>query len=152
MTHPDVTLGRPVRPAGVVLHGPQLLNLDRAACLALLPTRPIGRLIFTQRALPEALPVNYAADGAGVVIRLWSGSAVVPALRQAVVAFQVDDVDLEQQSGWSVTLIGRAREVTDPVERQRVMALGLRSWAVDDQDVFVIVPAERLTGTRLVAG
>ena len=46
-----------------------------------------------------------------------------------MVAFEADQLDLAGRSGWSVTAIGQAREVTDPGEMARLRDLSLISWA-----------------------
>jgi uncharacterized protein len=129
-----------------------LTVLDRADCLALLATRPFGRLVFTHRALPDVLPVNYQLDGESLLIRLGRGSVAATATRDSVVAFEVDDIDMPSRTGWSVTVVGRAHEITDVHELDRAHALGLTAWAGDDRDHFVRVAAERVTGRRLLSG
>jgi nitroimidazol reductase NimA-like FMN-containing flavoprotein (pyridoxamine 5'-phosphate oxidase superfamily) len=129
-----------------------LVPLDRADCLALLATRPFGRLVFTHRALPDVLPVNYQLDGEHLLIRLGSGSAAATATQDAVVAFEVDDIDVLSRTGWSVTVVGRAQEITDTDELTRARAHGLTTWAGDDRDHFVRVAAEKVTGRRLLKG
>ena len=126
-----------------------LAPLDRAACLALLAARPVGRLVFTHRALPDVIPVNYRLHGEMLVIRLSSGSVAASATRDAVVAFEVDDIDVEARTGWSVTVVGRAHEITDADELRQVQALGLSSWVADTRDHYVAVAAEKVTGRRL---
>jgi nitroimidazol reductase NimA-like FMN-containing flavoprotein (pyridoxamine 5'-phosphate oxidase superfamily) len=123
--------------------------LDRSACLALLASRPVGRLVFTHRALPDVLPVNYRLDGERLLIRLNSGSEAAAATRDAVVAFEVDEIDVLTRTGWSVTVVGHAHEITDRAELQRVKALELITWAGDARDHFVAVEVERITGRRL---
>jgi nitroimidazol reductase NimA-like FMN-containing flavoprotein (pyridoxamine 5'-phosphate oxidase superfamily) len=137
--------GTPNAPGG-------LAPLDRAECLSLLAGRPVGRLVFTHRALPDVIPVNYRLDGESLLIRLGSGSVAATATRDSVVAFEVDDIDLDARTGWSVTVVGRAHEVTDPVELERLQALGLSSWVADPRDHYVVVAAEKVTGRRLFAG
>jgi len=127
-----------------------LVQLDREACLALLATRPFGRLVFTHRALPDVLPVNYQLDGENLLIRLGSGSTAAVATRDTVVAFEVDDIDVAARTGWSVTIVGRAHEITEVDELKRAQALGLTSWAGDDRDHFVHVAVEKVTGRRLI--
>ena len=130
-------------PGGVLTH------LDRATCLTLLAGRPIGRLVFTHRALPDVLPVNFRVDGETLLIRLSSGSVAATATRDAVVAFQVDDLDLEARTGWSVTVVGRAHEITDLAELSRARELDLTTWAGDARDHFVSIAVEKVTGRRL---
>lgn len=126
-----------------------LAHLDRSACLALLAGRPVGRLVFTHRALPDVLPVNYRLDGENLLIRLSSGSIAASATRDAVVAFEVDDIDLAAHTGWSVTVVGRAHEIIDVAELRRVRSLGLTTWVGDARDHFVSVAVEKVTGRRL---
>jgi len=126
-----------------------LTPLDRAECLTLLATRPIGRLVFTYRALPDVLPVNYVLDGESVIIRLGSGSTAATATRDSVVAFEVDDVDVSARIGWSVIIVGRAEEITDLVELRAAQVLGLVPWAGDWRDHFIRISMEKLTGRRL---
>ena len=127
-----------------------LTELDRAECLALLAGRPVGRLVFTHRALPDVIPVNYRLDGENLLIRLGSGSTAAVATRDTVVAFEVDDIDVAARTGWSVTIVGRAHEITEVDELKRAQALGLTSWAGDDRDHFVHVAVEKVTGRRLI--
>jgi uncharacterized protein len=128
----------------------RLLTLDRPTCLALLVGQPVGRLVFTQGALPEVLPVNYRMDGENVLIRLEVGSAAARAVKDCVVAFEVDDIDLNERTGWSVTVVGHAREIVDLADRERVTALDLQSWAGDGRDHYLGIAAEKVTGRRLI--
>jgi hypothetical protein len=126
-----------------------LVHLDREACLVLLAGRPVGRLVFTHRALPDVLPVNYRLDGDNLLIRLGSGSTAAKATRNAVVAFEVDEIELDSRTGWSVTVVGHAREISDPGELRRVESLPLTSWVGDPRDSIISVAIERVTGRRL---
>ncbi len=109
----------------------------------------MGRLVFTHRALPDVIPVNYRMDGENLVIRLSSGSVAASATRDTIVAFEVDEIDLESRTGWSVTVVGRAHEILDEAELRRARSLGLSSWVSDSRDHYLSVAAERVTGRRL---
>jgi uncharacterized protein len=126
-----------------------LADLDRPTCLALLAGQPVGRLVFTHGALPDVLPVNYRLDGQRLLIRLASGSIAATATRDSVVAFEVDDIDAAAHTGWSVTVVGRAHEITDAEGLRQVDALGLRSWVTDSRDHVISVAVEKITGRRL---
>jgi nitroimidazol reductase NimA-like FMN-containing flavoprotein (pyridoxamine 5'-phosphate oxidase superfamily) len=139
-------------PGGSSTSDSVLTHLDRTACLALLASRPVGRLVFTHRALPDVLPVNYRLEGENLLIRLSSGSIAATATRDAVVAFEVDDIDVMAHTGWSVTVVGRAHEITEATELRRVRALDLTTWAGDARDHFVAIAVEKLTGRRLFQG
>ncbi|MEU8326158.1 pyridoxamine 5'-phosphate oxidase family protein [Nonomuraea sp. NPDC048881] len=110
---------------------------------------PIGRIVFTDRALPAVQPVNFCLDGERVVIRTSIGSKLAAATRQAVVAFEADEFDPAMRTGWSVTAVGHARAVTDPAETARLAALPLSPWAPGSRDHYIVVDAEQLSGRRI---
>lgn len=123
--------------------------LSRGEAVALLGTREVGRLVYTRRALPAVTPVNYAVrDGA---IWIWTGSApsLARALRGAVVAFQVDDLEQSTRTGWSVTVTGLAQAVTDEALLARAEAEGPVPWAPGVGAQLVRIPLTMVTGRRL---
>jgi len=124
-------------------------ELSRAACLALLPTVRFGRLVFTQGALPALLTVNFVLDAAGVVLRTTQDSGICRAVNSSVVAFQADEINPERRSGWTVTVVGRASVVTDPILIRRLADLPLQAWAPGDRNTFVVVDVGLVTGLRL---
>ena len=100
--------------------GSALQQLSRDECLMLMASVPVGRIIYTRRALPAVELVNFALDFGDIVIRTDRGGKLAAAARGAVVAFEADQLDLAGRSGWSVTAIGPSREVTDPAEIARL--------------------------------
>jgi uncharacterized protein len=128
---------------------PSLEQLSREDCLTLLGTVPVGRLVFTRRALPAIHPVNFVLDGANLIIRTGVGGKLAAAVSHSVVAFEADDLDFEARTGWSVTVIGHSREVTDAAELSRLRALPFALWAPEPRDHLVCVQAELVTGRRL---
>ncbi|GGS62226.1 pyridoxamine 5'-phosphate oxidase family protein [Nonomuraea spiralis] len=123
--------------------------LSREECLRLLSSAPIGRIVFTDRALPAVQPVNFCLDGESVVIRTSIGSKLAAATRHAVVAFEADEFDPATRTGWSVTAVGHARAVSDPAETARLATLPLSPWAPGSRDHFVVVEAEQVSGRRI---
>ena len=126
-----------------------LTVLDRSESLTLLAGVPVGQVVFTHRALPDVLPVNFRLDGDSVVIRVAAESALARVADGTVLAFHADRIDEETHTGWSVNVLGRAAAVTDPEERNRVAELPLVSWAGDAREHFIRISAERVTGRRL---
>jgi uncharacterized protein len=124
--------------------------LSRAECLELLDTSLVGRVVFTERALPAALPVNFALLGEDVVFRTATGGKLAAALAKAVVAFEVDDVDATLRTGWSVLVQGWAGLLTRPDDLARAHALSLQSWAPGERSHFVRIRSEIVSGRRLI--
>lgn len=127
------------------------MELTRDECLALISSVPVGRLVFTERALPAVTPVNFLLDHGQIVVRTGATSSLAAAVRGAVVAFQVDDIERGSRCGWSVTITGRAREVREPVELARLSALPLLPWVGGQLDHVIVVPVELVTGRRIGA-
>jgi nitroimidazol reductase NimA-like FMN-containing flavoprotein (pyridoxamine 5'-phosphate oxidase superfamily) len=127
-------------------------ELDRWECLRLLAKTPVGRIVHTRQALPAVLPVNFALDDSGVVLRTSAASELIRAVDGAVVAFEADGVDTTVHSGWSVVVTGRAAVVTDPAEHARLCRVGPQSWAPSPKEVFVRVRPELVTGRELGGG
>lgn len=128
--------------------------LDVEECLRLLGSVSIGRIVFTDKALPAILPVNYLLYDGSVIIRTGRGSKLATAARNAVVAFEADRFDtdecgLDYHRGWSVTVIGQAQEVTEPTERDMLTRLPLRAWAPGERDHYIRIPTELVSGHRI---
>jgi nitroimidazol reductase NimA-like FMN-containing flavoprotein (pyridoxamine 5'-phosphate oxidase superfamily) len=130
---------------------PTLRTLPAGECLRRLKSVPVGRIAYTKNALPAVEPVKFALDGRHIIIRIDPGSALSTALHHTVVAFEADNMDLENHRGWSVTIVGNAREVIEPSEIARLRALGLESWAAADDDYFVQILPGIVTGQELRA-
>jgi nitroimidazol reductase NimA-like FMN-containing flavoprotein (pyridoxamine 5'-phosphate oxidase superfamily) len=123
--------------------------LSSAECRALLPTVPLGRIVFTHGALPAVQPVNFVVVGDDVIIRTSAGSKLAAAARNAVVAFEVDDFDAERRGGWSVVIVGHARRVSDATDVAALTDLPLRPWAPGRRDDFIRITPEIVTGRRI---
>ena len=126
-------------------------ELSRGECLALLPTADFGRLVCTEGALPAVLPVDFVLDPAGIVVRTAPGSTVARVADGSIVALQADDVDPVRRSGWSVTVVGRARTVRDPVELARLEGLPLVPRVGGDRSTVIVVEVGIVTGRRIGA-
>lgn len=127
----------------------RLVELDRGECLARLGSVPVGRIVYTEMALPAVQLVNFALTGETIVIRTAWGSKLAASARHAVVAFETDQYDEPAGTGWSVTAVGPSRVAEDPDEIASLSTLPLRPWAPGRRDHFILISADRLTGRRL---
>ena len=126
--------------------------LDREESLRLLATATLGRLGLTSGALPTVLPVTFRLDSERVLVRTGRGSKLDAATQNTVVAFEVDDFDPLYHSGWSVVIVGMAREVTDPAELGSLSSVPLVRWAPLGDGHVVAISTELVSGRRLAAG
>lgn len=123
----------------------RLAELTRPESLRLLDGVPIGRIVYTVRALPAIVPVSHLIDNGMVVVRTHIGAECAG----SVVAYQADQIDVHARTGWSVTVTGVARRVLDPDEltayEPRLAPL-IEAPAVDTIRIY----PEIVTGYRLV--
>src|SRR5436305_15321334 len=93
-------------------NGPELRVISADDCYQLLATQQIGRLGVNSEHYPLILPVNYAVDEAGVIVIRTNAGTKLAAADHTNVTFEVDHIDQQARSGWSVLVRGLAEEVT----------------------------------------
>ena len=128
--------------------GLEVLTLDE--CRRLLESQQIGRIAFISAGEPLIMPLNYRMYEGDIVFRTTLGEKLNAARNAASVGFEIDDWDAETQTGWSVIVSGRARDVDDQDEITKLDELGLRPWAdvVARNDWVRVVPDE-ISGRRI---
>jgi hypothetical protein len=132
--------------------GSVLEHLSQYECLRLMGSVPVGRIVYTRQALPAVELVNFTLLDGEIVIRTDGGGKLAAATRGVVVAFEADSVDAAGGTGWSVTVVGHSRAVTDAEEIRRLQRVAPMPWAPGRHDHFIRVSAVFVTGRRIVAG
>ena len=142
------------------------IELTDGECWQLLASVPIGRVVFTHRAMPAIRPVNHLVEGRTIIIRTHLGAAIAsraagPASTAAgpegsrdedpgsVVCYEADQIDPATHTGWSVIVTGLARLVTDPGAIARY-ADTLEPWMAGDMNQIVAIEPHFVSGIRLV--
>src|SRR5579859_3917666 len=98
-------------------------QLNRADCIVLLSARRFGRLAVSAPGQPPLIrPVNYLFDERtqSIVLRSGGGSKLHRLLAERQAAFEVDELDMPDRTGWSVIVRGVVEEITDPFELRRL--------------------------------
>jgi uncharacterized protein len=98
------------------------------------------------------LPVNFRLVGESVVFRTGIGTKLDAATANAVVAFEVDEMDPILHAGWSVLVRGLAREVTSAFELEALDIGHIPRWAPDGHERVVSISTEVVSGRRIVVG
>ena len=124
--------------------------LPPAECVRLLRTQSLGRMGLSADALPIVLPVNYVVMGDFVVIRTGRGTRLAAATRNAIVAFEVDEVDPETGLGWSVMVQGLARESTPATAEELANEPALARWMDPDTSKHFSISIDLVSGRRLL--
>jgi hypothetical protein len=130
----------------------EFARLGRAECLGLLAGVPVGRLIFTVNPLPAVRPINFVLVDGLIVLRTAAGSTADRKIDHAIVAFEDDELDAANCSGWSVVVTGRADVVKDAEMITRYRAVPLVPWAPGVRDQFVTITTELVEGLRVRRG
>ncbi len=124
--------------------------LSAEECRALLERPQVGRVVFTDRALPAVQPVTYIVDDDAIVFWTNDDGELARAARDGVLAFEVDEVDPSTRTGWSVVVTGLPVHVTTQVDRSRVGLL-LEPCAPGRRDVLIRIPLTVVAGRRILA-
>ena len=131
------------------VNGSALEHLSREECIRLMASVQIGRIVYTRQALPAVELVNFSLHDGDIVIKTVAGAKLAAATHGAVVAFEADSVDVAGQAGWSVTIIGYARAVSDAEEIRDLERVTANSWAPGKRDRFIRVSPTMVHGRRL---
>jgi len=125
-------------------------GLTAAESWRLLGSVSLGRIVFTERAMPAIRPVNHLVDDKTVIIRSHLGAAITgrAAGDGTVVCYEADDIDPVRHTGWSVIVTGMARLVRDPAAVSRYQQL-LQPWADGQMDYVIAIEPQLITGLRL---
>jgi nitroimidazol reductase NimA-like FMN-containing flavoprotein (pyridoxamine 5'-phosphate oxidase superfamily) len=134
---------------------PIVEQLTEAESLALIAQSEVGRIGFTGRFGPMVLPVNYRVLDGTIVFRTDEGSPLGEDLNTGItnaeyrVAFEVDDLNPADRTGWSVLIQGSAHFMDEDAERAAGEQAGVDPWAGGAKEVYIQIKPTRITGRRV---
>ena len=123
--------------------------------MELLANGGLGRLAYTSRYGPTALPVAYKIDGGSIVLGTWDPALFDEDLRTGIaqaeyqVVVEIDQVDPDAREGWVVLVRGTAHHVDTEAERASISTVGLQSWVEAEPEHFIRVVPISIAGQRL---
>ncbi len=126
-----------------------LEHINPTECWALLATTPVGRIGVLNDSAPEIYPVNHVVDRKTIVFRTDPGSKLRGLIRSPAVCYQIDGIDPDDATGWSVLVKGRAVELRNPDDLRRAADLPLHYWALGDKAHWIRIIPEVVTGRRI---
>jgi hypothetical protein len=127
-------------------------SLPEHECERLLRAGVLGRLVLPTPGRTEVFPVNYAVMGDALLIRTTPGSLLDRYADGVSLLLEVDAVDHEYWSGWSVVARGRGERLDeDHLTLGERGSPGPPRWA-PGRDVWIRLPWSELTGRRIGAG
>ncbi|MDX3233112.1 helix-turn-helix domain-containing protein [Streptomyces sp. ME19-01-6] len=140
--------GRGAGPGRETGH-PALAELGPEECRGLLVTRGVGRISVSTSWGPAIVPVDYRVVDDAVVFRT-APDASPAAAAGSQVAFEVDHIDETLSGGWSVLVVGRARQITEPEAVRRLAGREYhRPWPGGSRDLWLRIDPTSVTGRRI---
>jgi hypothetical protein len=125
----------------------RLVEMTREESLRRLAGVSLGRIVFTEHALPAIRPINHIVDDGAVIVRTRLGAGLRNG-KGVVVAYEADDIDPVEHRGWSVIVTGVASLVLDHDELARYEQL-LHPWVNGVTGKFIRIEPELVTGYEL---
>jgi uncharacterized protein len=127
---------------------PQQLNSTE--CLGLLRSGVFGRVAISTPDGPHIIPVNYSIASDMVVFRTTPYGVLGTYGRDTQMAFEIDHVDYEYGTGWSVLAQGRSKHISDSRELDEIIASwSPHPWASGQRNLYLGLRWTALSGRRL---
>lgn len=124
-----------------------LHELSAARCQELLAGHTAGRVAWNAPDGPQVLPVNYALYAGDVVFRTSPYGALSQLRQRTNVAFEIDDIDEEHGTGWSVLVLGSAKAVAHNDDLVRLWSSDVVvPWASGTRNLFIAISPRTVTG------
>jgi nitroimidazol reductase NimA-like FMN-containing flavoprotein (pyridoxamine 5'-phosphate oxidase superfamily) len=123
-------------------------ELPLITCWSSLESAKVGRVGFVRGGRPIILPVNHVVDGESIVFRTDPTSALGALAVGEPVAFEVDGMAPDHQTGWSVLVRGEVERVDDRA-RRRMGERGPEPWAPGDRDEWLRIVPSSVTGRAI---
>ena len=121
--------------------------LGREQCLDLLESNHLGRVAWQAADLPQILPVTYATYQGSVYFRTTPDGILSELAQPTRVALEVDELDQQTRSGWSIVLHGRTSAVSEPDALANLWAAdSLVPWAGGNRTLFICIRPDRISG------
>lgn len=130
-------------------------ELSEDECRILISPGGIGRIAYSGRFGLTVLPVNYQVFEDTIVFRTALDSPMGEDLRSGIanaeykVAFEIDELDNSERTGWSVLIQGAAHHVDSDTEHGSVRASGVEPWAGGTKEHYIRIVPSRITGRRI---
>ncbi len=117
-------------------------------CYDLAAASTVGRLCFLDGDTPIAYPVSFklhrTGDGSSIVMRTGPGSLMARLAGPA--SFEIDEIDVESRSAWSVLFRGTVHRSHEPSQLPVP-----EPWIADGRHVWLVLDIATVSGRRFVA-
>lgn len=128
----------------------ELTVIPETTCVELLRNEVIGRVALATPEGPQIFPVNYAVDDDSVVFRTTAYSLLGSLAWKTRLAFEIDRMDYDHHSGWSVLLTGPGSRVDPGAELDEIVRRwNPEPWASGARPMYVRLRWDSISGRRV---
>jgi hypothetical protein len=121
-------------------------ELSETDCKDLLVRHTAGRVGFMAPDGPQILPVTYQYRTDTVMFRTSPFGPMAGLVRRTSVAFEIDAIDEENKSGWSVLVVGFTGALTHSRLLKSAWESGPVPWADGARNLFIEITPRKITG------
>ena len=133
-------------PQGEKPHTGNFAELSETECKELLGQHAVGRVGFMAGEGPQILPVTYQYRAGSVIFRTSAYGALAGLARRTSVAFEIDAIDEQHRSGWSVLVLGFAEAMTHDQLLASAWETGPVPWADGARNLFIEIKPRKISG------
>ena len=121
-------------------------ELSEAECKQLLAQHTAGRVGFMVGDGPQILPVTYQYRTGSVIFRTSPYGPRAGLVRRTSVAFEIDGIDEQNKSGWSVLVLGFAEAMAHDYLLASAWETGPVPWADGVRNLFIEIKPRKISG------
>jgi uncharacterized protein len=123
-------------------------RLSGDECRQLLRARGVGRVGWQSADGQQILPVTYVVTGELIAFRTRPDTIMGEFRTQLPVSFEIDDVDEDTATGWSVLVRGTAQGYLDEVPEHLLLP---QPWAPGEHPLTVVITPASYSGRAVSA-
>lgn len=124
-------------------------ELGEDTCWRMLARAGLGRIAYVDDDEPVVLPINAGVYNRQVVFRTAEGSSLANKGDGSKVAFEADETNRTEESGWSVLVRGRLWDVTGSPEVEGWSDFAVHPWAPPPRDRWMLIKPTLVTGRTI---
>jgi nitroimidazol reductase NimA-like FMN-containing flavoprotein (pyridoxamine 5'-phosphate oxidase superfamily) len=128
----------------------ELRELSAEECRLLIQDGGVSTVAFRSPKRLEIVPVDFQVYGDSIVFRTTPYTELGLHGPGSNAVFEVDQLDAEQHTGWSVVARGQLHVVSDAAENSAIrLGRDPQPWAGGVRRLYLQLPCRELTGRRL---
>jgi nitroimidazol reductase NimA-like FMN-containing flavoprotein (pyridoxamine 5'-phosphate oxidase superfamily) len=125
-------------------------RLTQPECIGLLETHSLGRVAWQAADNQQVIPITYIFRSGAAFFRTSPQGILSELMRPTDVALEVDDLDHNKRTGWTVIVYGRAKAVAAPAELVGKGGIDdVLPWAPGVRNLLIQITPSRITGRLL---